>query len=123
MTASVATTEARPMTEPTDRSMPPAVMTRVMPIADDADDRRLAQDREGVADAREGVGCRDRADDDEQQQGDDETEVAADRSGHEAPEAGLRGRVRGACGRRRLAGGGDACGRWVVCSLTRRFLS
>jgi hypothetical protein len=32
MNASVATTEARPVTEPTDRSMPPEMMTRVMPM-------------------------------------------------------------------------------------------
>ena len=30
--ARVATIEARPITEPTDRSMPPAMMTSVMPM-------------------------------------------------------------------------------------------
>ena len=107
-TAMVATTEARPITEPTDRSMPPAMMTSVMPMLIDADDRRLAKDREDVADAGEGVGGGDGAHDDEQQQRDDEAEVAADGAGHEPLEPGLL--RRGCRGRavRRAAGGCSA---------------
>ena len=121
-TAMVATTEASPITEPTDRSMPPAMMTRVMPMLItpmmDAWRRivRMLLTLVNVSGAVMAPTI------DEQQQRHDEAEVAADGARHEPLEPGLLAAAVGARAARRAAAGMF----WtpaVVCSLTRRFLS
>ena len=77
------------MTDPTDRSMPPAMMTRVMPmlITPMIDAwRRIVR---MLLTLVKRVACGDGADDHEQQQRDDEAEVAADGARHESLEPGL----------------------------------
>ena len=72
----VAHTDASARIAPTDRSMPPPVITKVMPIADDAEHGGEAQDRHQVVGAGEPVAGRDDADDAQQDQRDDESEIA-----------------------------------------------
>ena len=94
-----------PTIAPTDRSMPPPVMTNVMPIADHADDRGEPQDGQHVVDAGEPVAGGDDADDAQQHQGDDQAEVAPDRAGRaSAGEAAAGAASGGAAGRPVLAG-------------------
>ncbi len=102
-----------PMTDPTERSMPPAVMTKVMPIAmtPRIDPKRMIVTK--LSKFMNVLAGGDPADDDDQQQGDDEAEVAPRGSAQEPAEDVRLGRP----------SVGRAVGEVEVCSLTRPFLS
>ena len=95
-------TELRARMAPTDRSMPPPVITKVMPDADHADHRGQPQDGQHVVRVGEPVAGRHHADDAEQQQGNHQAEVAARRGPQQlgdpparvGPAAGGRARCR-----------------------------
>ena len=72
-----AQTDASPMTEPTDRSMPPPGDDERHPDAEHADHRREPQDGQQVVDAGEPLARRDDADDAQRDQRDHQAEVAA----------------------------------------------
>ena len=58
LSVAATTTVVKATAEPTDRSMPPLTMTRVMPTAADGDDRRLPRHRRRVGGAGERAGAR-----------------------------------------------------------------
>ena len=89
--------------EPTDRSMPPVMITAVMPMRDDADEGEVAGDVEQVVGRRERLGQQRHGDDGQNGREQDPEDLAADQPGQEA-RVGLlvdgvsAGRYRRSCG-------------------------